>query len=204
MRHCVRLGKIDGPAWQRIRVAGGNAAVTTGSSSFEGAFNWVVGVEGDYTDDPGDPGNWTGGAVGSGQCNGTKYGISAAAYPALDIANLTEAEAASIYQRDYWARIQGDSLPPALALVVFDAAVNSGVSQSVQWLQVVVGATPDGVIGPETLAAVQAWSGTASDLCAEVLAQRIAALGDDANWNTFGLGWSRRCAALAFQAATLL
>ncbi|HUC16979.1 MAG TPA: glycosyl hydrolase 108 family protein [Acetobacteraceae bacterium] len=178
--------------------------MTVSSTPFETAFNWVVGVEGDYTNDPGDPGNWTGGAVGSGQCNGTKYGISAASYPTLDIANLTEAEAEAIYQRDYWTPIQGDSLPQALALVIFDAAVNSGVSQSVQWLQVVIGATTDGNLGPETLAAMNGWTGGADSLCSEVLAQRIAALGDDSNWNTFGLGWSRRCAALAFQAATLL
>jgi len=178
--------------------------VTTSSTFFETAFNWVIGVEGDYTNDPGDPGNWTGGAVGSGQCNGTKYGISAAAYPTLDIANLTEAEAEAIYLQDYWTPIQGDSLPEALALVVFDAAVNSGVSQSVQWLQVVIGAATDGDLGPETLAAVNGWTGGVASLCSEALAQRIAALGDDSDWNTFGLGWSRRCAALAFQAATLL
>lgn len=174
------------------------------TAAFEAAFSWVVGVEGDYSDDPGDPGNWTGGAVGSGQCNGTKFGISAAAYPTMDIADLTVAEAQVLYARDYWTPIQGDALPPALALIVFDAAVNSGVSQSATWLQVVVGATTDGTIGPATLAAVKAWQGAAADLCAEVLAQRIAALGDDSDWNTFGLGWSRRCAALAFQAATML
>jgi lysozyme family protein len=174
------------------------------SAAFQAAVAWVIAQEGGYTDDPGDPGNWTGGAVGSGQCNGTNFGISAASYPTLDIANLSEAEAEAIYAEDYWTPIQGDALAPALALLVFDAAVNSGVSQSGVWLQVVVGATTDGNIGPTTLAAVKAWTGGASDLCAEVLAQRIAALGDDPNWNTFGLGWSRRCATLAFQAATLL
>ncbi len=176
----------------------------TGSAAFQAAVAWVIAEEGGYTNDPGDPGNWTGGAVGSGQCNGTNFGISAAAYPTLDIASLTEAEAEAIYAQDYWTPIQGDALPPALVLVVLDAAVNSGVSQSGIWLQVVVGATTDGNIGPATLAAVRAWSGGAADLCAEVLAQRIAALGCDPNFSTFGLGWSRRCAALAFQAATML
>ena len=175
-----------------------------GSAAFQAAVAWVIGQEGGYTNDPGDPGNWTGGAVGSGQCNGTNFGISAAAYPTLDIAGMTEAEAEAIYAEDYWTPIQGDSLPSGLALVVLDAAVNSGVSQSGVWLQVVVGATTDGNIGPATLAAVSAWQGGAADLCAEVLAQRIAALGEDPDWNTFGLGWSRRCAALAFQAATML
>ena len=174
------------------------------SAAFQAAVAWVIGQEGGYTNDPGDPGNWTGGAIGSGQCMGTNFGISAAAYPTLDIASLTEAQAEAIYEEDYWTPIQGESLPQALALIVLDAAVNSGVSQSGIWLQVVVGATTDGVIGPATLAAVQAWQSTTGDLCTEVLAQRIAALGDLPDWNTFGLGWSRRCAALAFQAATML
>lgn len=173
-------------------------------TAFAAAFAWVVGAEGGYSDDPGDPGNWTGGAVGSGQCNGTKYGISAAAYPTLDIEDLTEDAAEALYARDYWAPIQGDALPPALALVVFDAAVNSGVSAAGMWLQVVLGVATDGVIGPATLASVNGWTGGVGDLCAEVLAQRIAALGDDPQWDTFGLGWSRRCAALAFQAAGML
>lgn len=173
-------------------------------AGFDAAFAWVVGAEGSYTDDPGDPGNWTGGAVGAGELKGTKFGISAAAYPTLDIADLTLDEAKALYARDYWAPIAGDELPPVLALVVFDAAVNSGVAQSGVWLQLVVGVPTDGVIGPETLAAARAWQGTTADLAAEVLAQRIAALGCDPNFSTFGLGWSRRCARLAFQAARMM
>ncbi|MDA8049034.1 MAG: hypothetical protein M0002_03340 [Rhodospirillales bacterium] len=172
--------------------------------AFDAAVAWVIAWEGGWQDDPGDPGNWTGGAVGAGKLNGTKYGISAAAYPTMDIANLTEAEARLIYARDYWTPIEGDQLPPALAMIVFDGAVNSGVAQSAVWLQVVVGAATDGVIGPETLAAVKAWQRTPTDLCAEVLAERVAANGMDPDFNVFGLGWSRRTAALAFQAARMI
>jgi lysozyme family protein len=185
---------------------------TVAASEFDAAFAWVVGAEGNYSDDSGDPGNWTGGAIGAGELRGTKYGISAAAYPTLDIASLTLDEARAIYARDYWAPIHGDALPAALALVVFDAAVNSGVGQSGVWLQIVIGAAADGVIGPATLAAVRAWisrgamggGSPVADLCAEVLAQRIAANGCDPNFPTFGLGWARRCARLAFQAATMI
>lgn len=179
------------------------------SAAFAQAFTFVVGAEGGFTDDPGDPGNWTGGAVGVGQCNGTKYGISAASYPTLDIADLTEVEAQAIYLRDYWMPIQGDQLPTALALVVFDGAVNSGVAQSAMWLQTATGVTADGAIGPETLSAVASWGQPPSGqplwaLCADVLARRMNFLGEDTNFSTFGLGWSRRVMRLAFQAATLL
>ena len=58
-------------------------------SVFDNAFRAVIGVEGGYTANPLDPGNWTGGKCRIGQCNGTKYGISAASYPSLNIAGLT-------------------------------------------------------------------------------------------------------------------
>lgn len=174
------------------------------SAAFDCAIAVVLAYEGGYTDDPGDPGNWTGGAVGVGTLEGTNYGISAAAYPTLDIPNLTEAAAEGIYQRDYWVPIQGDQMPLALALVTLDGAVNSGVSQSAKWLQIVLGVTVDGDIGPETLGAVSAWPGALATLCSETLAERLCSLAQDADFSTFGLGWSRRVIALGFQAAALL
>jgi lysozyme family protein len=78
--------------------------------NFANCFAFTLGAEGGYSNNPGDPGNWTGGAVGHGEVRGTKYGISASAYPALDIANLTEAQAEEIYRRDYWASLHGDEL----------------------------------------------------------------------------------------------
>jgi len=58
----------------------------------------------------------------------TKFGISKNAYPNLDIANLTEAEAAAIYKRDYWDKINADQLPVNIREAAFDAAVNHGVN----------------------------------------------------------------------------
>ena len=37
------------------------------TSAFDAAFAAVIGVEGAYSSDPSDPGNWTGGVVGSGK-----------------------------------------------------------------------------------------------------------------------------------------
>ena len=123
---------------------------------FDQAFRIVVGEEGGFTTNPADPGNWTGGACGRGECRGTRYGVSAAAYPDIGIATLTLDAARAIYRRDYWDRVQGDLLPPPLALLVFDAAVNNGVGRAVRWLQQASGVPPDGVMGAHTLAAVAA------------------------------------------------
>jgi lysozyme family protein len=69
--------------------------------AFEQAFARIIGNEGGFTSNQLDPGNWTGGKPGEGECRGTKYGISAHAYPSLDIAGLTLADAYAIYRRDY-------------------------------------------------------------------------------------------------------
>ncbi len=172
-------------------------------SAFDAAFALVVGSEGGYSTDQADPGNWTGGACGKGECRGTKYGISAAAYPTLDISSMTEAAARTIYQTDYWNNIAGDKLPPPLALLMFDAAVNSGVSRAARWLQMALGVAEDGAIGPETLAAVTAKSGQGAALMTEFLAQRVNYMAGLPTWRSFGLGWSRRLCALPFSAMTM-
>jgi lysozyme family protein len=56
--------------------------------NFDRVFDIVVGHEGGFTANPADCGNWTGGVIGTGTCRGTRFGISAAAYPDLDIANI--------------------------------------------------------------------------------------------------------------------
>jgi lysozyme family protein len=175
------------------------------SVSFDQAFGFVIGVEGGFTDNRQDPGNWTGGVAGKGELRGTKYGVSAAAYPDLDIQNLSLEGAKAIYQRDYWAPVQGDALSPPLALLVFDAAVNNGVSRAAQWLQQAVGAAADGVIGPKTLAAVTAacTAHGGAAVCAEFMAQRTFFMAGLGTWQTFGLGWARRLCALPYQSVQM-
>lgn len=107
---------------------------------FERAFVILLGHEGGYVDDPMD----TGGE--------TKFGISQAAYPNLNIRELTATQAAEIYRKDYWDEIRADELPAYLRLPMFDCAVNQGVKTSVLLLQKALGVTEDGVIGRVTLA----------------------------------------------------
>jgi lysozyme family protein len=174
-------------------------------SSFEQAFRVVVGLEGGYDNNRNDPGNWTGGCVGSGELRGTKFGISAAAYPTVDVERLTSSDAEAIYRRDYWDRVAADRLSPPLALLVFDAAVNNGPTRSAKWLQTVVGAAADGVVGDETLAAVAAFvsSHDATALCVEFMAQRLTFMAALPTWRWFGLGWARRLCSLPYQSITM-
>ena len=168
--------------------------------SFTQAFRVVVGEEGGYTNNPADPGNWTGGQCGAGRCEGTNFGISAAAYPTLDLKSLTLEAAQAIYRRDYWDRVQGDALPAPLALLVFDAAVNNGVTRAIRWLQAAAGVTADGVLGHVTLAAVSARDGNGAALMSEFQAQRLTFMAGLPTWRTFGLGWARRLCRLPYDA----
>jgi lysozyme family protein len=170
-------------------------------SAFTQSFEIVVGHEGGYTDNPQDRGNWTSGTIGQGELRGTKYGISAAAYPDVDIKSLTLDDSRALYKRDYWDKIEGDSLDPGLALVVFDAAVNNGVGRAVRWLQEAVGVTADGVIGDVTRAAIKATDAT--EALVGVHAARIHFMASLPTWATFGRGWSRRLAHLPHSAANM-
>lgn len=65
----------------------------------------------------------------------TKFGISAKAHPDLDIANLSQADAVKIYKSEYWDKINGDNLSPALQGTALDAAVNQGVANANRWIK---------------------------------------------------------------------
>ena len=156
--------------------------------------------EGGYTDDPNDAGNWTGGRCGRGRCAGTKFGISASAYPLVDIEGLTLLDAEAIYRRDYWDRIRGDELPAGLAVLVFDAAVNNGVARATKWLQTVLGVAPDGALGPRSMAALAQRENDWKALACEYHALRFSFMGGLPSWSFYGLGWSRRLVRVLAQA----
>lgn len=171
-------------------------------SAFDQAFAILIGHEGGYGCEREDPGNWTGGTVGQGALKGTNWGISAASYPSLDIAALTEDEAKAIYQRDYWAPMQCEAMPPGLALLVFDAAVNNGLAAATGWLQTATGTPADGAFGPATRAALAASLASPGEraISVEFQARRMMFMASLPTWRSFGLGWARRLAELPFQA----
>lgn len=178
------------------------------SDQFDAAFEVLIGHEGGFTDNAKDPGNWTGGKVGKGRLAGTKFGISAASFPTLDIMALTLDQAKAIYRASYWTPARCDQLPMPAALIMFDAAVNNGRGNAIKFLQQATGATADGLIGTATLAALSKALGNGSPerataLAAEMLARRMHFMASLSTWPTFGLGWARRLCTLPFQGARL-
>jgi lysozyme family protein len=106
-----------------------------------------------------------------------------------------------MYKRRYWDKIAGDHLPAGLDLAVFDFAVNSGPGRAAKVLQRVLGVSPDGDIGPQTLMAVG--SMPLRKLLNDYNAARMSFLMSLPTWDTFGKGWGRRVAEVTSQASTM-
>lgn len=159
---------------------------------FDEVFARLIGHEGGFSDDPKDPGNWTGGRPGVGKLLGTKYGIAANTYPDIDIKALTIEQAKAIYRRDWWDKIHADQLPGAVACQLWDFAVNAGIARAVISLQRAVGVADDGKLGPRTLAAVNAMP--VPDVISRFNAERLDFYTSLSTWPTYGKGWARRVA----------
>ncbi len=151
---------------------------------FEEAFARLIAHEGGYVDHPDDPGGATRFGVTERVARAHGYRGSMRDFP------ITEAR--RIYRALYWNAIKADQLPAAVRFHVFDAAVNSGVSQAAKWLQRAVGVRDDGVIGPATLSAANTFHGSA--LAARFTGSRLQFMTDLPTWSTFGRGWARRIA----------
>lgn len=88
----------------------------------------------------------------------TKFGIAQRWHPDVDVRSLTRERAIEIYWERYWQGRGYERLPEAVAIKVFDLAVNVGRLLAGICLQRALRAcgarvVEDGVIGPKTAAA---------------------------------------------------
>lgn len=170
----------------------GFAKIPADSITFDEAFRRLIGHEGGYSNDKRDPGNWTGGVVGKGALNGTKFGIAANTYPNLDIKNLTLAQAKEIYKKDWWDKLGGHGLHSAITFQLWDFSINAGKKRAIIELQQVAGVTADGVIGPKTIEAVNALD--LNDVLLSLTAERLKFYTSLKTWPEWGKGWVNRVA----------
>jgi lysozyme family protein len=161
----------------------------TTDTRFARAMPLVLAHEGGFSDHPEDPGG------------ATMQGVTQRTYdawrvlqrrPVRSVRSLEPAERDAIYYEQYWLAVRAPDLPDGVAYCAFDAAVNSGPSRAARWLQEAVGADQDGVIGPQTIAAV--WAADARGVIRRMCAIRLAFLQRLGTWPTFGRGWGRRVA----------
>lgn len=156
-------------------------------ANFQAALTAVLKHEGGYVNHPKDPGGATNKGVTQAVYDASrkKWG-----YSTRSVKFITPEEVGVIYRIQYWDAVAGDELPSGLDYAVFDYAVNSGPSRAIRHLQIALGVTPDGVLGPKTLEAAKLRSvkRTIEDLC-DIRMRFLKGL---KTWSTFGRGWERR------------
>lgn len=159
--------------------------------NYEKCLAFTLQYEGGYVNHPKDPG----GPTNLGITQGTLSAHLGRKATIQEVKNLTIDDVAPIYKARYWNAVKGNMLPSGLDLVVFDFGVNSGPARSVKALQKLVGVRADGVIGPDTLAAVKQFTDVEA-LVRKFCAARLAFVKSLRTWKTFGRGWAARISAV--------
>lgn len=176
---------------------------TTTAPTRDELIDSVFDAEGGYSTDVNDTGNYY-----RGQFVGTNHGISA---PVLaehlgrtptveDMRGLSQDTAREIAATQYYDAYNISDLPEDTQEIVFHA-VYMGGSRGVRAVQNLTGATPDGVMGPNTRTAMQESTFTPQEFRDEYLRELefgTTGYSSPANtWDNHGRGWTNRYNTLA-------
>ncbi|MGY6256527.1 glycoside hydrolase family 108 protein [Paraburkholderia caledonica] len=152
-------------------------------TSFDDAFDALIGNEGGYSNNPADPGGETMWGVTARVAHASGY--------AGAMRELPRDTAKTIAKKLYWDPLRLDELDARVAFQIFDANYNGG--HPVIWMQGAAGAKVDGLIGPVTIAAVQATDPLRFMLRWNAL--RLRYFTSLSTWSSFGKGWANRIAS---------
>lgn len=120
---------------------------------FDRCLTLTLEFEGGYVHDPQDHG----GATNRGITQRTYDAWNVKQHqPNQSVQRITPAQVAAIYREEYWDAVRGDDLPGPIACACFDYAVNSGPRKAIVTLQQQLNVTPDGALGPQSMAAAHA------------------------------------------------
>lgn len=166
--------------------------------NFRQALQAVLQHEGGFVNHPKDPGGmtnlgvtkrvweeWVGHPVGE-----------------KEMRALTPDTVAPMYKKKYWDAVKADELPTGLDYLMFDFAINAGPGRAIRTMQKAIGTTPDGAIGPKTMAALKA--ADQKDLIAKFSMEKELFYKALPTFATFGKGWMRRVAEAQSHAVTML
>jgi lysozyme family protein len=135
-------------------------------ADFTNAFQLMIAHEGGYVNDPDDPGGETYKGVAR------KIHSKWSGWTTVDMlkrqpgfpsnldkdAELQEA-IADFYRVTFWDKMKGDDISnQSVANSIFDFGVNAGMGTSASLAQMVIGAQTDGVIGPKSIAELNAFN----------------------------------------------
>ena len=167
-------------------------------TAFDTCYASVLAAEGGFVNNIRDPGGIT------------SLGVTKAAWQAWvahtvteqDMRKLTPTLVAPFYRSQYWNAIHGDYLPIGLALAMFHCAVNAGPKRATTLLQTAVGATPDGAIGPATMAKIR---GLDQKSLIHIFQDALRAYYRTlSTFDVFGAGWMNRARDVERQAVELV
>ena len=169
--------------------------------AFDKALPFLLRHEGGYVNNRDDPGGMT------------NLGVTRRVWedwtddPAdeCEMRALTPADVAPLYRAQYWNATRCDDLPPALAMCVFDFAVNAGVRRAGKLLQALVGVPQDGWVGPATITAATRWVGEhgAAQAVHDYQQLRRGFYRKLPKFPIFGRGWLRRVDEVEHEAVRL-
>lgn len=167
--------------------------------SFERALHTVLAHEGGYVNDKADRGGATNKGITQRVYDAWRRSH---ALPVRSVAEISNAEVATIYMTQYWNPAWCEKMPGRLGAIHFDAAVNHGVRRAIKFLQLAVGASDDGVLGRETMKSLEtALAMTDEDaVIGAYLDQRAdfydAIVENDPTQTRFIAGWKNRIRSL--------
>jgi lysozyme family protein len=174
--------------------------------NWQQAFEQMLASEGGFTDDERDNGN----KLPDGRKGSTMLGVTQHNWETHvghqvthdQMRKLTPADVEPLYKKKYWDVVQGDKLPNGIDYLVFDMGVNAGPGRSIKLLQAAVGTTPDGGLGPITLAAV--WSADPVVLIDKFSQEKEVFYRSLEKFTVYGKGWLNRVAAVKQKASSMV
>lgn len=155
----------------------------------------VLRHEGGYTNNKSDPGGATNYGISFRFLY--KYGIDInndGEVNVKDITDLTINDAIKLYYNYFWSPMNlGNINNELLKLHLFDMGVNAGTKTAVKILQRMLGTVPDGIIGNNTLNAIQTYKGNiVSDYMSARKEYYIRIIEKNPKLGIFRRGWFRR------------
>lgn len=166
--------------------------------NFARSLDLVLQSEGGWSDHPSDPG----GATMKGITMDVYRRYKQRTVTKQELRNITQAEIEEIYQDGYWTPSHCDDLPGGVDYLVFDFAVNAGPGRAAKTLQAALGVTQDGLIGPVTMAQVNASDPAALIASYSVAKERFYR--SLPTFGVFGTGWLNRIRIVKAHAEAML
>lgn len=175
-------------------------------TSFDKAIEKILKHEGGFTADERDNGN----KLADGRKGSTNLGVTQQAWETYlghpvtwnDMKALTPEIVKPFYKKIYWDRTYCDKLPTSLAYLMLDFSINAGTGRAVKLLQESLGCVADGVIGPNTMAAIN--KADEKTLIEKFSTEKLKFYRSLRDYPTFGKGWENRVEAVRKEALELV